>query len=272
MPRRILLCPSGGTDERVVPCPTLSHKQAFYHITEILQQVPPIGHLPCLRCPTRHPFHNGSATVARDETNRRMRREPGGNRRGGAIGQHIERSVCVNVHDKTRIRATLAEGEVVHPDTLRRANVRQRRGADESEQDIGSGWDAEGGSEACPGLATEGEGHPFKGGAQMVRATATGSDEGGQALSEDVTGAAGVDAAKAPHMEVQDHRHTANGEIGDMAQVATVDAARATMAQGASSGAAHGGGGETHLVVMHGEIVNVQPGEVGEKGGDTHGV
>jgi len=105
----------------------------------------------------------------------------------------------------------------------------------------------------------------------LVGATTAGSDEGGKTFSEDATGAAGIDAAKAPDVEMEGEGHTANRQIGDVALVATVDAAGATMAQGASSGAANGGRDETHAVVIHCESVNVQTGEMGEEGGNTHG-
>jgi len=164
--------------------------------------------------------------------------------------------MCTPSSDEVCIRAALVEGEVVYPDTKRHTNLWQWRGTDESEQDIGGSRHAEGGSETCAGLATEGEGNAFKGGAQLVTTAATGSDKGGEALSEDAARAAGVAAAKAPDVKVQDDRHTADREIGDVTVVPAVDAAGASMAEGAGGDATHVGRDETHAVVMHSEIVD----------------
>lgn len=74
-----------------MPLRPLAHEQAFERRTEILEQMPAIRDLDCLGCAACHTVHDGRAAVATDKPDQGMRREPGRNRRGRAVGQDIER-------------------------------------------------------------------------------------------------------------------------------------------------------------------------------------
>ncbi len=248
------------------------HEQSFERLPEVLQQMPAIRHLHRLRCAARHPLNDRGAAVATDEANRRMRREPLGNRRRGAVGQDIERSVLVVIDDETSIDTALAQCEVVDTNTLRGADSWQRRGTDEPQEDVGSRRHAKDGGQTCSRLAAEREGDPFEGGVQGMAATASGGDEGREPFREDAAWAARIAAEEAADRKDEREGDAAEGEIGDVSLIVAVDAVGTTIAERAAGSLANRGGSDGDVNVTAAELVDAESGEMRKEGGEAHDV
>lgn len=102
----------------------------------------------------------------------------------------------------------------------------------------------------------KGEGDPFEGGAQVVRATTARGHESGETLGEDAASAARVGAEEPANTEVEGDRTATDGQIGDVSVVAAMDTPRLAMAQGARGGAPYGSRGERHLPAMYGDVIH----------------
>ena len=91
-----------------------------------------------------------------------------------------------------------------------------------------------------------------------------------EALGEDGARAAGGGTHEATYTEAEGDRTSGAGTVGDAAPVAAMDSGRAPAAQRAGGSAPGGADGEEDGLLVDGDIVDGQAGEVGEQPLETH--
>src|SRR5918997_1520223 len=88
-------------------------------IPRILQEMPAIGDLACLRRALCRPFSIGPGPITTNNDDLGMVTEPGGERRRLAIGQDIDRAMPLQVDDQGAVALAFAEGKIVDADDRR---------------------------------------------------------------------------------------------------------------------------------------------------------
>ncbi|MDX6391411.1 MAG: hypothetical protein QOJ73_2474 [Streptosporangiaceae bacterium] len=97
---------------------------------QVVPQVPPIGHLDRLGCPTADAFGVGTGTVPADHPGSRVLTQPRGEGGGLAIGEQIDGATRVDVDEYGAVDVPAAQGKVIDPEHRHGADLRVGQGSD----------------------------------------------------------------------------------------------------------------------------------------------
>ena len=107
----------------------VSCQQALEHVAQVGEQVPAVGHLHGVRRALPRSIGIGPAPIAADDLGTRVRLQPRCQARGRPIGEQVDRAVPLQVDQDRAVCAPFLQAPVVHAQDARRADIRQRGGA-----------------------------------------------------------------------------------------------------------------------------------------------
>ncbi len=120
------------------------------------------------------------------------------------------------------------------------------------------------------GGPTQREAHRRHGCALPVRAPTTDGGQAGQALREDLPGAATASTPEAPHADLKHNRLAAERQIRERALVTTVHLSRPLTARRAGRGATRGRCNDHHPLVHPRDRLDAQPTKLRKKPSEGH--
>ena len=98
--------------------------KTLHGITEVAQQMPPVGHLDGIRCALANAVGIGSSTVAGDDLDPGTTAQPPGECRCLAIRQQIDDLVGFQVHQHGAVVVATSPRPIVNPEDPRRGRRR----------------------------------------------------------------------------------------------------------------------------------------------------
>jgi hypothetical protein len=115
-------------------------KQADQRLSQILEEMPPVGNLNGIGSNLMCPFSVRTCSIAANELDSRMLLQPGAQRLGCALRQELNRAVVIKVDQDGAIGLAFAEGEIVDTKMLRGWNSLVWDGADSAQERVTTGW------------------------------------------------------------------------------------------------------------------------------------
>jgi len=97
---------------------------AFHGVAEVVPQVPLVGDLNGQRCAAGRAVGIAAGAVAADDLRTGAGSQPGGERIGGPVGQHIDRAARLDIDQQGAVTVPAAQREVIHPQHDRGAHHR----------------------------------------------------------------------------------------------------------------------------------------------------
>jgi len=207
----------------------MADEDSFEDVAAIAREVEAIGDLDSIRRSVPCPTGVVAPSIPTHQFRLTMRVEPGGERIGGPLGQQINHAMSFQIRENRAVVMAPPQGEIINAEHGRRADRRFGKGAHEAEQRHTTDTAAAPTGEAHAGTSAEGEAEVREEGLQGHTSSRIAGSEAGHLLGEGATRAGGGAAAEAPDREVEEHAPTADGLIGNMADVARVDMAGTAM-------------------------------------------
>ena len=246
-------------------------QEAFERVAEVLQEVEAVGDLYRRGRTARRAVGVEVAAVARDEGDGRVRAEPCRDRIGGAVGQEIDGSVPFEIAQDGAVAGRFPPRPVVDAQHARRRD-RARDGTAHTRRSKVSPLVGIPRVVASRLPASPPSAKPMcaSAAAEPVAASSTGRDERGQAFAEGPARAVGGRAEEAAGVDHERDRAPATGQIGDAALVAAVDSMAAPMTERAGRRPCGRRGDEGKAETLGADMVDAQPTELREQGGELH--
>lgn len=94
---------TGCITSRFLQHPIVSHEESLQGISEILQEVPPVGNLHGIRRTTSGTVRIGAGSISADNLDARVSLQPSSKGISRAIGQQINRTVALKVDQNRSI-------------------------------------------------------------------------------------------------------------------------------------------------------------------------
>jgi hypothetical protein len=174
---------------------------------QIHPEVEPVGYLDGVRCPDPDAVGVCAGTVTAHDLCAGMRAQPRGEGVRGAVGQHIDRLVCVHVDQHGGVDLTTTQGEVVHPEHLGRPTRRcWRGGTQQPQQGAAAGRDRELGRESGAGTTSQRDTDVSQHRPERRATPATRHGQLGHLLGESPLRAGRVLAVEPPYLQQDPHR------------------------------------------------------------------
>ncbi len=259
----------GGLPERGA----LTLEETLERVADVLGQVEAVGHLRRARRALPPTLGVGPAAIAADDLDAGVLDQPRGEGRGAAVGQEVDWSATLEVHQDRAVRLAAPHRPIVHAEDARRRSGGQRGGVDGPQERVGACHQTEGGEQARTGFAAEGEGDRGEDGGEAGGAPRVGRDHRRHALGKGPPRAGRRPAIEAPELEVQADREPLPGEIGEPPTLAAVQVSGGHAAIGAAGRVAARDDDDGDRVRLGNEFFQVQRSGVGqERGGAHHGL
>lgn len=180
--------------------------------------------------------------VSRNDLHARMLLKPSGQGRGTAVGEQVDRSVCLQVHQDGAVGVAFPEGPVVHTQDTWRRKVVWWQVVEQVDQRLAFGGPVKFLGEALPRSTAECEAKLHKGFREPGGAAGVGLRESRKAFGEEALRAVRVGAKAAPDVDVRLNAFVGPRQVCKAASVVAVLPYRRCGATGAGwlgAGAAH---------------------------------
>ena len=211
----------------VVPVEHSGHR-----VAKVAQKVPPVRNLDGLGCAGANAVGVSTRAVSRDDLDAGMTVQPRSDRLRVAIGQHVDRTVALEIDDERAVALSSAPSPVVDADDVGRRHRGQGCRSDQAQQRVAADRHGQARRQAGAGFAScaESDGALRLGEAGGASHPRQGC--GRQALGKDAPRALGSRAPETPDLHVELADTTLPRQVAEAAEVSAVDTVRRTPAQG----------------------------------------
>jgi len=178
--------------------------------------------------------------------------------------------MALQINEDTAVDTATPHREIVHAQDAWRRSLCEGEAADVCEQGIAAEAHTEMNEEARPRFSTEGKRDMSEPVIEFAGAAREGGDEGRETLGKGAMRAARIDADESTDKEVQGDVQAIDGYVTGMSPVGTMDPSGPTVTVGAGGGVAACSQRQSELPITSVNLLNVQTGEMGKQGSDTH--
>lgn len=205
-------------------------------LTQATEQMPAIGHLDGSWRPAPCSLGINSSAITRDNLDPWPALQPVGHAIRVAIGQQIKNAISLQVADDRSVALSAPPRPIVDAHDRRGNETRHRRRPDHPQQCIAAHRHRQPMGEAGARLTARYKSYSALALCKPIGALRPRSGDPGQSLREYLHSAIRRPAAKAPRREAHRHNPSMPGQIGEMALVMAMHAARVPSATGARGG------------------------------------
>jgi hypothetical protein len=203
---------------------------SLHGCAEVLQQMPPIGHLERVGCALACCIGIGAGTVTCDNFDSTMPLQPSRNCAGFSVGQQVDNLVALEVNQDGSVALAAPPRPVIDRQHAWRRRLGRLCAPDQAQHGVGADRHSQQPSQAGAGLAAERQTKAALRAVQARGAARRASRSRCERLGEGLARAGGIAAAEAAHPDQEHGRAPLPRQVVQPALVAGVDAGRAVLA------------------------------------------
>src|SRR5579884_1864705 len=210
----------------------MAREEPFNRLTQVGQEMEPVGTLDGLRCRRQSRRSVVSSTISAHHSDFWMGPHPGGGGFGFPIRQNIENLMTLQIDQERSIDASTLERKIINAELGDLSNWLGGQRHDAAKQRVACGLDAHAICDASAQSASSRQAKRLEQFKESCRHTRARSNEGGQPFGKDFSWATRLIAEKFPHRELNAHSLPRAGQIGQFALIATMNPCRCSATQG----------------------------------------
>ena len=181
-------------------------KPALDGLTQVGQQMPPVGHLDCLGRADRDGSGILRRAVACDNLDPWPLPQPAGQRGRGSVGQEIDHAALLQINDDRAVAASLALRPVIDPDDAGRGLMRQGNSVEQAQHGVGADRHGQPGQQPRTRFAAQHSASPALSLDQPACALGEGRHQLRYAFSEGLAGTDCVTTVEPAHAQSDPNR------------------------------------------------------------------
>jgi hypothetical protein len=156
-------------------------------IHDVAEEMESIGYLNGVWCAESDSISDAEATVTRDDLGTGMLAQPTRQRRRFIVGQHVNGSVCRQVHQEQAIAQwSSVQREIIHPELRRRLTQRELLVPQQTAQGIWTGWQTRSSRESGSRFTASSLGERQQEASRLLRPAAIARQQSREALRKDL--------------------------------------------------------------------------------------